>query len=212
MSTTENTPQNQNTKRKLFWLERFGMKSGNRKFWNSDKLLSLFAFLISVGTFATFAYQTYLISEQQELIRKEQYASVLPYLTIYTWNGGLGDASVRLVNNGVGPAFIDAVKIYYNDTTYNFGTAQFFQELINLEGYPRGHFNISSMGIATGMVIPAGQEVELIGSNNKATEEKISELFFGDDSEKAKIEITYSSVYEETWVIRSFSYVPEKLE
>ena len=60
------------------WLEALGVPVGKKKFWSSDKFLSLLAFLISLGTFSTFAYQTYLI-------QKQQYASTMPYLSIETY-------------------------------------------------------------------------------------------------------------------------------
>lgn len=43
--------------------------------WNLDKTLSLMAFLISLGTFFLLYYQT-------NLTRKQQYASVFPYLEL----------------------------------------------------------------------------------------------------------------------------------
>ena len=64
--------------------------AGKKSFWSSDNLLSLFAFLVSVGTFSTFAYQTYLI-------QKQQYASMMPYLMIERYNDGTGDYMKRKI-------------------------------------------------------------------------------------------------------------------
>lgn len=44
-----------------------------KRFWNTDKLMSFLAILLSVGTLLVFIYQT-------NLIRKQQYAAVYPYL------------------------------------------------------------------------------------------------------------------------------------
>lgn len=207
----ENETQKTEKKSGLFWLEKLGMKTHNRKFWNSDKLLSLFAFLISVGTFVTFAYQTYLIREQQDLILKEQYASVLPYLTIYPWREGppgSGDLSINLINNGLGPAFIKDVKVHYEEKTYNLDHVKFISKFI----FPHNPINYGSREIPVGFVVPAGQKYVLLQSNDAKAEEVIGDLFAGSDPPKVIIEITYSSVYDETWVIKSSNYVPEKLE
>jgi hypothetical protein len=51
-----------------------------KKSWNAQKLMSFSAFLISIGTFITFAYQTHLI-------QKQQFRSVLPYLMINRSSG-----------------------------------------------------------------------------------------------------------------------------
>ena len=89
-------------------------RSARKSFWSSDKLLSLFAFLVSVGTFSTFAYQTYLI-------QKQQYVSTMPYLMLFLNSDGSGEYtqhSISLANNGIGPAFIQDIKIHYRDSIY----------------------------------------------------------------------------------------------
>jgi hypothetical protein len=116
-----------------------------------------------------------------------------------------------LINNGVGPAFIKDVKLHYEGETYNFGPMQFIMEVI-YKSYPKGSIDFRGAGIAEGSVVPAGQKLELVASNDAKAEAVLRDLFEGGDQAKVQMEITYSSVYEETWVIKSFSYVPEKLE
>ena len=207
MSIPENEPLTPENKPKLFWLERFGMKSGNRKFWNSDKLLSLFAFLISFCTFATFAYQTYLISAQQELIRKEQYASVLPYLMINYSQSSKSDYSVQLFNNGVGPAFFEEIKIHYGGEIYNHGPNGFIRYIINSQDSVK----VGGWEPEPGFALPAGQIMTLVNSQDERAANTLVKLFDGSQG-KAKIEITYSSIYDEKWIIKPTSLVPEKLE
>ena len=72
MSDDANDQEPESDKPHPVWLEQLGIPV-SKKFWSSDKFLSLLTFLISIGTFSTFVYQTYLI-------QKQQYANVLPYL------------------------------------------------------------------------------------------------------------------------------------
>ena len=114
------------------WLESLGLSVGKKKFWSSDKFLSLLAFLISLGTFSTFAYQTYLI-------QKQQYANTMPYLTIENYRDGRQEYynyKTGFINNGVGPAFIQGVKIYYKDSVFYQGPAGFFSSYIKLNNLP----------------------------------------------------------------------------
>ncbi len=62
----------------------------DKKFWNADKIISLSAFVVSIATLLALMYQirlsgkqNELAQRQQELVRKQQYASVLPYLGTY---------------------------------------------------------------------------------------------------------------------------------
>ena len=200
MSTTENEPHEPENKPKLFWLERFGMKTQNRRFWNSNKLLSLFAFLISLGTFTTFAYQTYLI-------RKQQYASVMPYLMINNSKSSNSDYSIQLFNNGIGPAFIKEIKIHYEGKVYDYGPSGFIRFVINSQD----SINVGGWEPYPGLALPAGQIMTLVNSQDERAASALIELFDGNQG-KAKIEITYSPIYDEKWIIKPPSLVPEKLE
>jgi hypothetical protein len=72
MSDDANDQGPESDKPRTGWFEQLGIPV-SKKFWSSEKFLSLLAFLLSIGTFSTFAYQTCLI-------QKQQYANVLPYL------------------------------------------------------------------------------------------------------------------------------------
>ena len=173
-----------------------------KSFWSSDKLLSLFAFLVSVGTFSTFAYQTYLI-------QKQQYASMMPYLMIERYNDGTGDymkRKITLANDGVGPAFIQDVKIYYKDSIYQQQPAAFYSSLV----HPPDSIDasVSNGYLIPGQVIPAGEAILLIGSDNEYSAEAIYKVFY---NEETTLEITYASVYDEVWKVTSSS-PPEKVE
>ena len=173
-----------------------------KSFWNSDKLLSLFAFLVSVGTFSTFAYQTYLI-------QKQQYASTMPYLMLFKNNDGSGEYtqhSITLANNGIGPAFIQDVKIYYQDSIYQQDLSVFYFNFFSPSD--TNNISVNNQAIFPGFAIPAGGEVLLIESISEYSAAVIGDLFYGD---KTTVEITYTSVYDEVWKIKG-NGSPEKIE
>ena len=200
MSTNDSETQKLDKKPKLFWLEKFGMKTNNRRFWSADKLLSLFAFLISVGTFVTFAYQTYLI-------RKQQYASVMPYLMVY-YSTDNNFISINVINNGIGPAFIKDIKVHYKNEPFD-GNLYLFSYFM-LRPDTMTNYNVSSTSIDEGYVIPAGETIQMVSSNNTPTWELLYNAFM--EKDRAVVEITYSSVYDETWLIKGAGAIPEKLE
>lgn len=174
------------------------------KKWSSDRWLSLAAIIASMGTLFTVVYQT-------NLIRTQQYASVLPYLEM--WNSSQRHSyQLMLVNNGIGPAFIEDVKIHYLDTVYQMDPAIFLKEVINKTDTIRnvGHSNISK-----GRLVPAGEMVNLLQVNNDSLNaKKLWSWFSGDDpSRKVKplVEIVYRSVYGETWKLRQNVIEPLKL-
>lgn len=83
--------------------------------WTSEKIMSISALFVSaISLFALF-YQLNLAHQENELIRKQQSASVLPYLqfeSIYS----VRSFRINFVNKGVGPAFIKKVSFSINDT------------------------------------------------------------------------------------------------
>ncbi|QHT71409.1 hypothetical protein GXP67_34505 [Rhodocytophaga rosea] len=169
------------------------------RFWDADKFLSISAMLISVGTFATFIYQT-------NLIQKQQYASVLPYLEI--WNSGADSTRYKLllVNNGIGPAFIKDIKIHYKGKTYPYDPIVFYSEVI----YPSDTISFISTNVNKGQVVPAGERIEIVIVNNSVKDAAKLRQLFGNQT--AKLDIVYSSVYEEKWRLDGMGKAPVKLD
>ncbi|MEQ9441275.1 MAG: hypothetical protein RIG62_19685 [Cyclobacteriaceae bacterium] len=170
-----------------------------KKFWSADKFLSLLAFLISLGTFVTFAYQTYLI-------QKQQYANVMPYLLLRIeedrQNNRINSSALKLVNNGIGPAFIRDISIWYQDSMYYQDPAAFFNNFTDPDST-----NYSTLTIGFGDVIPAGGEVFLIETKNEYSAALLDNI-----SREAILEITYASIYDEMWKITSDAATPKKIE
>ncbi len=206
MSDDVNEQEPKSDKPRPLWLEQLGIPV-NKKFWSSDKFLSLLAFLISIGTFSTFSYQTYLI-------QKQQYANTMPYLILSGESDGSGAYPVNklyLSNKGVGPAFIQNVNITYQGTVYKQTPPSFLTDIIALEdSIDYSDFSINSAHTPPGYVIAAGEQLLLIEPNSEPAASAINRLFVGKD--KAIIEITYSSVYDEVWRVSNESYLPEKID
>lgn len=174
-----------------------------KKTWNPDKLMSFSAFLISVGTFLTFAYQTHLI-------QKQQFRSVLPYLMITQYTGYVNQdqktISLQLFNNGVGPAFIEDIKISYQGKEYK-SIYDFFIQGI----YPDHKISTGRNNVVAGYVIPAGQALALLTSNDSQATTVLEKVF---SSDSFSIEIVYSSLYEEKWkfTYKNGKYNPEPVK
>lgn len=157
-----------------------------KRFWRSDKLMSLFALLISMGTFITFAYQNYLI-------QKQQYRSVMPYLMMYKSTGFQADGqrkiSLVLANNGVGPAFVESLKISYDGQEYSTVYDFFLNGL-----YVKTPIISSRTGLPEGYAIPANETIYILASEDSSTAEILDKVFT-----QVQVEITYSSLYDEQW-------------
>ena len=167
------------------------------KKWSADRWMSLAAIVASLGTLFVIVYQT-------SIFRKQQYASVLPYLEI--WNSNSTDRyQLILVNNGIGPAFIEKVTILYKDSVYQMEPAVFLQKVILLEDTIRnvGHSNINK-----GRIIPAGEKIDLLAVRNDTINSKKLRYWFNGGSASREdfpeIEIEYASVYGERWMIQKY--------
>lgn len=98
--------------------------------FNADRLFGIAAFIISIGSFLVYIYEANLIREQSELIRIQQYASVLPYLELGNSHPQDGDYKFILVNNGLGPAFVREVKVRYQGKVYEGDHVDFHEKVI----------------------------------------------------------------------------------
>lgn len=152
--------------------------------FNSDRIFGITTFLISVGTFVIYIYEA-------QLVQKQQYASVFPYLEM--WNSSPRENTYKriLVNNGVGPTFIKGIRVHYKGKAY---IEDFYQTTI----FPKDTIYSLTSNVRSGRVIPARQTIiELISIEDSQKDVEKMKNSFGNQT--AKLEITYASVYEETW-------------
>ena len=169
------------------------------KFWNADKIVSISAILISLGTMGVYIYQTHLI-------QKQQYASVMPYLRMgYSFDDDRFEFIVQ--NEGLGPAFIEEVNTYYNGKKYSDDVAIFIQgdyRKIDSTLY------LTYSNIGTGMLFAAGKNITIISKRESVNDaKKLKDLFF---NKKIEMEVIFSSVYGEKWITRGAFTRPKKLE
>lgn len=187
------------------------------KFWTSEKLLSLTALLVSLSTLVVFVYQT-------QLIRQQQYASVYPYLQLGNEYSGTFKYKFVLVNEGIGPAVIEDIKIYSSgaevyDDVIDYVDARVMEE--DSVWYVYSNLNV-------GKLMPAEKKIPLIQVVDDALLEElgvedleglppntlkgVAALYEVLNNDSLKIEITYSSIYGETWMLRNGGNAPVKLE
>lgn len=169
-----------------------------KKSGNGDRLLSFTAIFISLLTLVVFIYQT-------NLIRKQQYMSVYPYVGL--GHIGIGTSKYRLIlsNEGIGPAIIHSIQLKYDDKIIKESLRDYLGARIN-----RDSFNFYYADIAPGRLIPAGDYIELIGvgDGQLGTFYKL-DSFLEDD--KLEYEIVYESIYGERWKTWLDGTAPMKL-
>lgn len=170
------------------------------KSFNFDRLFGVAAFFISIATFVVYIYEA-------NLIRTQQYASVLPYLEMWNSRPTEGTYKLIIVNNGIGPAFVKEVQIVYQGKTYEGDHVDFHYKAI----YPKdSSIHFISTNMRPGRVIPAGQQIELISiENDPASAKKAYEIYGG---ENANFKIVYASVYDEKWKMTGMQGPPQKLD
>ncbi len=167
------------------------------KKWSADRMLGITAIVVSLGTLFTIVFQT-------NLIRKQQYASVLPYLEIWP---RIQPTSFKLIvmNNGIGPAFIDDVKIHFQDSVYEADPRIFTFQVIKKKEDVSFYYST----LKKGRLLPAGEVIELIGVEEDSVNARKLYNWFGTDT--LELEVTYKSVYDERWSTRGIGAEPIKL-
>ena len=171
------------------------------KFWNADKIVSFSAILISLATMAIYLYQTHLI-------QKQQHASVMPYLRMeYAFYEDGFD--FNLSNEGLGPAFINEVNTYYKGKKY----AQTDISNFYLSTYIKIDTSITSANLNSideTLLMPTGNTINLIWKHNDIElAQKLRKLFLSKD---LILEIKYSSIYGDKWVVKGVQVKPTKIE
>jgi len=171
-----------------------------KKFWNADKIVSFSAMAISLGTLVVISYQTALINNQTELIRREQRIAVMPYLGFALSYPSKNWCEIKVGNSGLGPAFIKEVKMEYQGEDYTDNLLAFYKTF-----FKPTNFIYNNLG--PGTVIESGETIVLFGYNQSL------DLFQeGLINGEIKFSITYESAYGETWVLTPPSAIPTKVD
>lgn len=176
--------------------------------WTSGKLLSISAMSMSFITLLIFVYQT-------NLLRKQNFISILPYLSVTSTNNSARPLfSLDIQNHGVGPAIIESVKISYRDSTYNLIDYENNMYILftHLEPKLDSIKNLSQALIIKGMAIPANSQYNIISVTNSMEEYYLmSQTLMTMLDEGLNYDIIYSSIQNERWLIRYDSEGPVQL-
>lgn len=167
--------------------------------WNSDKIISICAMVVSVCTFIVFVYQT-------SLIRKQQYMSVFPHISVGHASSDTKNYQLILVNQGIGPALLKDIRVIYKDQVFKGDLVHYFNNAeVNTDSTDFYYSNIQ-----TGDLIPANELIVLLG--NKGTVSNANHLLNMLEDENLRFEIEYESIYGERWKIEDISATPIKLK
>ncbi|KGE85124.1 MAG: hypothetical protein ACE362_28665 [Phaeodactylibacter xiamenensis] len=178
-----------------------------KRFWNTEKIMSTSAIMISLMSLIALFYQTNLMREEQELQRNAQLKSTMPYLMIANANYGGPNFSIVLSNKGIGPAIVDSTIVIYKDSAYQMDLPTFlYQEIPELSKISE----IYHSNIAPGQLISPNERIEIFKvDNSQESANQFLQLLMAIDIDYRLI---YRSVYDERWALTGESYFPVKLE
>lgn len=181
---------------------------------HADRIVSVSAIIVSVATLIMILYQT-------NLVRKEQKASVMPYLKISFSNSSINGApyqQIQLTNKGLGPAKIELVQIVTPGDTLDMNPLQYFRTRIQDSVYKK--VMMADMVTPGRMIAPQEFIVMLRFSNEQGENLIINNFKFPQDysgfipvnnSSSLVLQITYSSVYGDRWTVRSDEQQPREI-
>ncbi|MEM7084895.1 MAG: hypothetical protein AAF489_01855 [Bacteroidota bacterium] len=174
-----------------------------KKFWTSDKLVSLAAMFVSLITLFIFIKQTNIIDTQNHL-------SVMPYLMVESSNNSEAYTyRIDLENYGVGPAIIEERVIYYEGKEYRMEFEPFLRATIpEMDSV----VVINQSTIQTGLALPAGGRRNIITvGGGKKSYETFLRIITKMQTKDLNYKIEYKSIYNDRWEINSESDVPQEL-
>jgi hypothetical protein len=183
----------------------------------TDRVVSVSAMVVGLGSLFIIVYQTMLLREQQK-------ASALPYVML-----GLQvndeQSYVFARNTGIGPALIEDVVVRYRgderrQDPYDF-LLEVRPEMLRNDG-------LSVDKLIPGRLVPAGEWINMLGAEGDGQEMaavllglfdigEVPQSWYGalgiakSGPDKAIIEVTYRSVYGDRWRVSSDSVVPKAL-
>lgn len=131
----------------------------NFKKGNADRIVSVSAILVSLGTLVMILYQT-------NLMRKEQRASAMPALTIgyaLSEEDGYLTEAVWIENRGLGPAFVESVKIIDEEGAFETDPYDYVRK--RLEADEIKHYN----RLYAGRILPADEGFTMVRKRTDST-------------------------------------------
>lgn len=178
--------------------------TGKRRI-DGNLLMSFAAIFLSAGTLFILIYQSNVISKQFELQQQQQFASAMPYLMLSSEFDGT-NLRINVSNQGLGPAFVEAVRVHYKDTVFE--NSDFFNAYYYLKKMDKNISEAKSYHtIKAGLLIPSQESIQHfhLVRPEELKYDLIMEGF-------AQLEIEYRSIYNERWRVRGFFGIPERIE
>ncbi len=175
-----------------------------KKFWTSDKIVSVVALAISLFTLYIFVRQTNIIEEQSR-------RSVMPYLMLDSANNSANNTySISIVNYGVGPAIVESRKIYYKNKMYDMEFYEFLKEQVP-EMDSVNFINTTTLQVGVAIPSSAERNILVVGGDETSYQTflKVVQKLMEEDFD---YKIKYKSIYDEHWSISSKEQVPIHIE
>lgn len=169
--------------------------------WIKQELLSITAVIISVGTLLVFLYQT-------NLVRKQQYMSVLPYLEFEHHAVFSDDYELILRNKGIGPALITSRNVVIKGQKYDLDVGRYLQEHIAV----KDSVNFLISNVSRGNLISEKEGISMVDlepNSSRSGLEKFYSLLYNDTLEFV---VEYESVYGERWQVSTKETAPKKIK
>lgn len=153
---------------------------------------------------------------QTNLMRKQNYLSILPYLQLSTYDYAPAHSfSLSLKNHGVGPAILESVTLEYQGSEYDLRDYDNHMMQLLTRLVP-GLDSIADFTYSTldrGIAIPSNTTYTFLQIEQAPEAYKLITKTFADLTEKGlKYKIIYRSIQDERWVIHNDSEGPEKLD
>jgi len=164
---------------------------------------------ISVMTLVIFIYQTNLMS-------KQNYISILPYLQVSTSNNLEEQSySLNLVNHGVGPAIIESVTMIFDGQRQNLVEFdnKIYSYFISKKPLMDSISYFSNSTLNKGIAIPANSVYNVFEvKNSKKDYNLLLSSLAQLQKEGLRFEIVYRSIQNERWMIHNDSNGPIKID
>lgn len=162
---------------------------------NQRSTIALMATVVSVCALCLSIYQV-------RLARKQQLASVWPYLSIgghSTTNAAQQTWGITVTNDGLGPAIVESVLLRYAGKTYKYrvlvdSLASWTGQLDSLK-----NMNYAMSSIDRGSVIRSGSSIEWLSFDLTFSQPPEGQPKAGEFIENLEICIRYKSLYGEVW-------------
>ena len=164
--------------------------------FNSDKIISYSAFIVSVGTLMVLIYQSKLMREHEE-------KSIFPKVELWH-NPGTQVYDISVINKGVGPAIIENVVIRQGSKVFEVEPLLFVRQY--LDSLTKEQLVLGGESLYPGVILTPNEQSYLF--RLKRTEES-NALINSFATRETSIEIYYSSIYGDQWSVGGIGQLPK---